>query len=287
MSKAEIDRKYDQIVDFAGIADFMSMPIKRYSSGMRVRLGFSVAAHLEPEILVIDEVLAVGDNEFQQKCLGKMRDVATEGRTVLFVSHNMTAVKNLCNTCILLRNGQLFKIGSTEHIVDLYFEQNIKSISNEALRLRTDRTGNGKLKFTNFEILNTGNVVYSGEKAILRTYFEVSPECVPLRNIAFSLSINTVDGSHALVFFTQEQNKNIRSISNGGFIDCMIDEFPLSSGHYLINLYASVNGTISDYIKNASIFIVDDSHHFKDGQSKHPSHPIYLAKHDWVFKEYH
>ena len=111
MTKAEIRKKFDEIVDFAGVERFMDTPVKRYSSGMYVRLAFAVAAHLEPEILIVDEVLAVGDAEFQKKCLGKMGDVAQEGRTVLFVSHNMNAVKSLCGRALLLANGLLSSMG--------------------------------------------------------------------------------------------------------------------------------------------------------------------------------
>src|SRR2546427_6570522 len=111
MKKAEIDRKFDEIVAFAEVEQFIDTPVKRYSSGMYVRLAFAVAAHLEPEILIIDEVLAVGDATFQKKCLGKMRDVTREGRTVLFVSHNMAAIQGLCSKCYLLSSGQLVAEG--------------------------------------------------------------------------------------------------------------------------------------------------------------------------------
>jgi lipopolysaccharide transport system ATP-binding protein len=121
MTKREIDKKLDEIIDFSGVEKFIDTPIKFYSSGMKVRLGFSVAAHLEPEILVIDEVLSVGDFEFQKKCLGKMEDVAkNQGRTVLFVSHNMTAVKNLCNRSIVLKNGLFVESGDTKAIINKY-----------------------------------------------------------------------------------------------------------------------------------------------------------------------
>jgi lipopolysaccharide transport system ATP-binding protein len=121
MTKAEIDRKFDEIVDFSGVEKFLDTPIKRYSSGMQVRLAFAVAAHLEPEILIIDEVLAVGDVEFQRKCLGKMHDVARGGRTVLFVSHNMAAIRSLCHSVILLQHGQIKSIGNSDEIIDNHF----------------------------------------------------------------------------------------------------------------------------------------------------------------------
>jgi lipopolysaccharide transport system ATP-binding protein len=118
MSKAEITRKFDEIVDFSGVEKYIDTPVKRYSSGMTVRLGFAIAAHLEPEILVVDEVLAVGDAEFQKKAIGKMQDVSNqEGRTVLFVSHNMAAIKNLCPKSALLKNGELLTIGETANVI--------------------------------------------------------------------------------------------------------------------------------------------------------------------------
>ncbi|MBD2452907.1 ATP-binding cassette domain-containing protein [Nostoc sp. FACHB-87] len=120
MSKAEIKQKFDEIVAFAEVEKFLDTPVKRYSSGMYVRLAFAVAAHLEPEILVVDEVLAVGDVEFQKKCLGKMQDVAQGGRTVLFVSHNMAAVRQLCNSALLMKNGSLVFEGSAELVVNHY-----------------------------------------------------------------------------------------------------------------------------------------------------------------------
>lgn len=120
MTKQEIRKKFDEIVDFSGVERYIDTPVKRYSSGMYVRLAFAVAAHLEPEILIVDEVLAVGDAEFQKKCLGKMKDVSGQGRTVLFVSHNMTAVKQLCTSCLFLANGTMIESGSPAKIIDKY-----------------------------------------------------------------------------------------------------------------------------------------------------------------------
>jgi lipopolysaccharide transport system ATP-binding protein len=120
MNRAEIRSKFDEIVDFSGVERYIDTPVKRYSSGMYVRLAFAVAAHLDPEILILDEVLSVGDAEFQKKCLGKMKDVAGQGRTVLFVSHNMTAVNSLCSKCVYLKNGAVVSIGETDTIVNQY-----------------------------------------------------------------------------------------------------------------------------------------------------------------------
>jgi len=123
MTKKEIAEKFNDIVEFSGIKKFLDTPVKRYSSGMYVRLAFAVAAHMEPDILVVDEVLAVGDAEFQKKCLGKMDEVTKEaGRTILFVSHNMSAIQNLCKRSILLENGKIKMIGETKEVIDEYFE---------------------------------------------------------------------------------------------------------------------------------------------------------------------
>ena len=122
MTKREIDRKFAEIVEFSGIEKFLDTPIKRYSSGMQVRLAFSVAAHLDPDILLVDEVLAVGDAEFQRRCIGKMQEVAASGRTVLFVSHNMTAIGQLCTSGILLTQGRVAAAGSLAHVVQSYMD---------------------------------------------------------------------------------------------------------------------------------------------------------------------
>jgi lipopolysaccharide transport system ATP-binding protein len=128
MSRAEVSRKFDEIVDFSGVEQFIDTPVKRYSSGMYVRLAFAVAAHLDPEILIVDEVLAVGDYEFQKKCLGKMGDVAHEGRTVLFVSHNMNAIEQLCSHCLLLQSGQIKKLDKNVHeVINSYLFSSIET----------------------------------------------------------------------------------------------------------------------------------------------------------------
>jgi lipopolysaccharide transport system ATP-binding protein len=125
MSRVEIDRKFDEIIDFSGVEAFIDTPVKRYSSGMQTRLAFSVAAHLDPEILIIDEVLAVGDAEFQKKCLAKMKDVTSDGRTVIFVSHSMATVTSLCNQCVLLERGEVSAFGPPHKIAELYFEKGV------------------------------------------------------------------------------------------------------------------------------------------------------------------
>ena len=147
MTRAEIKSKFDEIVEFSEIGRFLDTPVKRYSSGMYVRLAFAVAAHLEPEILIVDEVLAVGDAEFQKKCLGKMEDVAGHGRTVLFVSHNMAAVTSLCTRAVLLENGTMVESGPTHEVTDAYLRRG-REASSTPLTDRVDRRGTGAVRFT-------------------------------------------------------------------------------------------------------------------------------------------
>jgi lipopolysaccharide transport system ATP-binding protein len=154
MRKTEIERKFDEIVAFAEVEKFIDTPVKHYSSGMYVRLAFAVAAHLEPEMLLVDEVLAVGDIQFQKKCLGKMKDVAKEGRTVLFVSHNMGAIQQLCNACILLEQGALIAKGMINQVIEDYLKR-----SSDGLQKDFIRKGNKKILFDDFFITDdNGNI---------------------------------------------------------------------------------------------------------------------------------
>ena len=183
MTKNEITSKLEEIIEFSGCERYIDTPTKRYSSGMTVRLAFAVAAFLEPEILVVDEVLAVGDAEFQKKAIGKMQDISREGgRTVLFVSHNMAAVKSLCTSGIVLENGKVVHVSNAEEAVNFYLEnQNKRS---EELKDRSDREGNQYLKFNSIEIENSKgnnvNQVFVGEKINIKLRFE--------RNVDFDLS---------------------------------------------------------------------------------------------------
>src|SRR5437868_5890938 len=152
MKRFEIDKKLDQIVDFSGVEQFIDTPVKRYSSGMYVRLAFAVAAHLESEILVVDEVLAVGDVQFQRKCLGKLRDVSRDGRTVLFVSHSMTAISALCSRALMLVDGRLIADGPSAEVIARYYATGAAA-ADQTIDLRAvARSGTGKARFTELRV---------------------------------------------------------------------------------------------------------------------------------------
>ena len=152
MSKREIASKFDEIVDFSGVQMYIDTPVKRYSSGMYVRLAFGVAAHLEPEILIVDEVLAVGDAEFQKKCLGKMGDVASHGRTIIFVSHNMTAVQSLCKTALYLKSGKVVDFGRTDTVINNYLSKEVKNLLSRSWDINEDQ-GNEYIKMISAKLI--------------------------------------------------------------------------------------------------------------------------------------
>lgn len=153
MTKKEIARKFDEIVNFAGVELYIDTPVKRYSSGMYVRLAFGVAAHLEPEILIVDEVLAVGDAEFQKKCLGKMGDVASHGRTIIFVSHNMQAVQSLCKTTLYLKAGEVIEVGRTDKVINNYLRREVKNQMSISWNDENEAPGNDTLTLMSAEIV--------------------------------------------------------------------------------------------------------------------------------------
>lgn len=208
MTKPEINRKLDEIIDFSGCERYIDTPVKRYSSGMTVRLGFAVAAHLDPEILVVDEVLAVGDAEFQKKAIGKMQDVSQgEGRTVLFVSHNMASIRQLCKHGVLLENGSVKAIGEVNEIVDLYLEQ--ETLRGEENHEWTLETGP---RYGNITILKSA-IEYKGNNLNSAMPFDLVYEFYTHED-GLTLSVNPhVYNSHGVCLFNIETS--MESLSKG------------------------------------------------------------------------
>jgi lipopolysaccharide transport system ATP-binding protein len=272
MRKHEITRKLDEIIDFSGVERYIDTPVKRYSSGMYVRLAFAVAAHLESEILIVDEVLAVGDAEFQKKCLGKMGDVSKgEGRTVLFVSHNMAAVKGLCNKGILLENGIVSYDGLAIDSITKYYSINNIFKPNEILGVFDFRCQNsGNLKETGIlkaELYCNGQLtdtIYSGSKFELKIYFQINRDY-------YNPEIGIVIKDSEQISYIGLNNKHIGDIlkiKKGlgvGYI--IIDDFPLfASSEYFINLYFGDDGPNYEIIENAIIFKIIGEDVFGSGK---------------------
>lgn len=238
MNKQEIARKLDEIVDFSGCERYIDTPVKRYSSGMMVRLGFAVAAHLDPEILVVDEVLAVGDAEFQKKAIGKMQDVSCgEGRTVLFVSHNMTAVKNLCKTGVLLSNGKLASIGEMSPIIDQYLNTAKQSKTYNLAEL-DDYNGSGLMKIGRVEIHSHGD---ENGKVINNKPVVVRIEVLNPHKISGILEIAGVvrnsDHTYVNYFGNRLTRTPVEIPSTDRFhVEVQFESFPYTPGLYFLGL---------------------------------------------------
>ena len=269
MRRKEIASKFDEIVEFAEVEQFIDTPVKRYSSGMYLRLAFAVAAHLEPEILIVDEVLSVGDLAFQEKCLGRMEQVAGEGRTVIFVSHNLAAVTNLCPRSLLLERGEKVMLGPTSEVVATY----VGSVRREvATRLddRRDREGSGRLRFD--EIAFESN----GERLDSPTTGQDFDD-----NVTDAL-LNRVLGELMLHLYTVTTGTIFREIPARGEVRCTIPRCPLPAGQYTLNIWADVGGEILDWVQRATELTVREGDFYGSGRSQLPSHAAVLVEHHWA-----
>jgi lipopolysaccharide transport system ATP-binding protein len=265
MKKQEITKKFEEIVEFSGISKFIDTPVKRYSSGMYVRLAFAVAAHLESEILIVDEVLAVGDVEFQKKCLGKMQDITKgEGRTILFVSHNLAAVENFCEKSILIEKGKLKMFGQTNAIIQEY----LNSVSlNGTVKLKdnTERKGNGQLRFIDYTFEQSNKICDSNLEALvdLQIKIEFKVEDIEnVKNIKIDLGINDMYEQRIALLSTDLIIHNTKNSS----VVFLIKDFPLAPGSYNCTLFSTVNGEIADWVSNIMQFNVLEKDYYKTGK---------------------
>jgi len=261
MTKREIQSKFDEIVDFSGVERYIDTPVKRYSSGMYVRLAFAVAAHLEPEILIVDEVLAVGDAEFQKKCLGKMKDVSVnEGRTVLFVSHNMPSIRALCSSCLLMENGMVTKKGQTDFVITEYFNSNARSTNEISNIIPNDlslhNTGEAKFKKACIinEVGNTTSKIGFMEPLLVNVELEVLKKIIDV-----SISLFIVNQFAETVIMATENKFYKPSSFNKGIYNIAVNfTEKLMPGNYSIGLAISFfhTGSSIDYIESFFQFTV-------------------------------
>jgi lipopolysaccharide transport system ATP-binding protein len=283
MTKDEIDRKFDEIVDFSGVEKFIDTPVKRYSSGMRVRLAFSVAAHLDPEILLIDEVLAVGDAAFQKKCLGKMGDVARSGRTVLFVSHNMASIAHLCTRTILLDNGQIARRGAVNDCIRFYLDQ-FNSKEEDKLDVREDRRGSGEIRLTRIFFENNGKpseTVQTGKPCTICFEYEAERN---VNNVAIAYTIRDQRAQFLFRPSSQDTGQVFDNLSKKGMFRCVIDRLPLTPGRYRITTRITVNGMEADYVEGAAFLVVSEGDFFGTGRLN--DHSPVLLDHSWEVESY-
>lgn len=283
MTKAEIRSKEQEIIEFSGCERYVDTPVKRYSSGMRVRLAFAVAAFLEPDILVIDEVLAVGDAEFQKKAVGKMQDISKgEGRTVLFVSHNMAAVKNLCTRAIVLEHGEIVFEGETNDAVDYYLTID-HSKERVPLVDRTDRLGNQKLKLEKILFYNNKGLVVND--IISGDYLKVEFHLNKNQDVDYDkliVAVNFIDGNNnfALSYISDEMGCSFQKMNASNIFELEIPHFYLSKGVYMIRVLISEFDTspsnFVDYIENASSINVLNGDFWETGKSNRKERYVIL-----------
>lgn len=263
MSRAEIKRKFDEIVAFSGVEKFLDTPVKRYSSGMYVRLAFSVAAHLEPEVLIVDEVLAVGDTEFQKKCLDKMEQVTREdGRTILFVSHNLLTVQSLCKKVILLESGKITKIGEPAEVIDTYVnaKAKLKETPTKGVVHLLDQGHNpGDVRFTSVKLSNlagSGSIECHDRLRFVLGYSSDYQEPIPDARVVITVTSERTD-QVVLRLDSDVTSQTIdKQLAPTGEIVCETDTINLSEGNYAVQIDFLVHGTSVNNVKKAAEFAV-------------------------------
>ena len=290
MRRSEIERKFDEIVDFAEIEKFIDTPVKRYSSGMYVRLAFSVAAHMDPEILLVDEVLSVGDAAFQRKCLGRMSAVAEGGRTVLFVSHNMGAVRNLCARGIWLDEGTIVCEGRSDEVVESYLETTLSQTTSgrTSLSERTDRTGNGRVRFTSFAARLQGGgdeeAPRSGNDAELVLGYQ-SESGSHIADLIVGVDVKDFLGQSVISLGNRYEGTKLLDPPPCGELVCRIPRLPLHSGRYYVHITCRANGILADKVYEAATFEVLDGDFFGTGALPAMKHSTVLVSHRWFCRD--
>jgi lipopolysaccharide transport system ATP-binding protein len=284
MRKAEIRRKFDAIVDFAEIGQFIDMPVKRYSSGMYVRLAFAVAAHLEPEILLVDEVLAVGDMAFQRKCLGRMQEVGREGRTILFVSHNMAAVEQLCDRTLYLDRGIVKAQGRTADVITAYQTESLPPAGSDVdlsqHAARVTKSGAIITRLILRDATGSSSALYEPDSAMVIELVVDPP--TPLREPRLAASIEDTAGRRITTVASYFQGEGLEPISGRSRVECTIPRLGLGAGRYLItvSLHDRYLGML-DNLQNVAAFDVEWRNSFGNGEPYYPFYGPVLTSSSW------
>lgn len=290
MKRGEIQKKFDEIVVFAEVEKFIDTPVKHYSSGMYLRLAFSVAAHLEPEILLVDEVLAVGDAAFQEKCLGKMSNVAREGRTVLFVSHNMTAILQLASRCVMLEGGAVSIDDSAERVVERYVH--VQRGGNSSLNSRHDRLGDGVVRIEDLRFIDRhGNVVSSvGAGDPLTIEVDYRSEISNLKQDELVLDLHFVDPlGHRIGTASTRFNPPRHTMVNAsvGTLVCNFPSIPFTASAYAVDYWLAYRGGMADSLLRATELRVTETNYYGTGHLPIlRKHGPLLLNHSWSIKDH-
>jgi lipopolysaccharide transport system ATP-binding protein len=286
MKRTEIARRFDEIVAFAEVERFIDTPVKRYSSGMYLRLAFAVAAHLEPEILLVDEVLAVGDAGFQKKCLGRMGEVANEGRTVLFVSHNLPSVEKLCRRVVVIDGGQVRMQGDAASCISAYL--GMRSEARAGVDLAAVPRLDPRLVpvFTGFELLDPSGRAFSsvgcGEAVEFRLHYTAPTE---IANPSFGIIVSSAMGTPLFFLQTRAQLGLTERAPRSGSVVCRLDEMPLVPGDYLLTFGSMTGDRQLDLLEHAASFTVEPRDFFNSGNLPPASNGPVLVRATWDLVE--
>lgn len=281
MRRAEITKQFDAIVEFAGVEKFLDTPVKRYSSGMFVRLAFAVAAHLNPEILIVDEVLSVGDAEFRNKCIGKMKDVAESGRTVLFVSHNLATLRNLCRRTIMMRQGRMVSDGTTADVIEDYLSCLAERLT-MPLDQRHDRSGSGEVRTTCLSLYDANgsptNVIEPGSPFEVEIQLEASKRCPGL---ICSIDIDTMEGQRVTSLFSKYTNQSFDIEKGASSLRVRAEGLDLRPGQFLINVLLGHPYGVFDLVLGAGRFDAIDNDFYGTGQIHTPECGVVASRYTW------
>jgi lipopolysaccharide transport system ATP-binding protein len=288
MKREEIARKFDEIVEFADIGPFIDTPVKRYSSGMQLRLAFSVASHLEPEILIIDEVLSVGDLAFRERCLQRMDQASQSGTTVIFISHDLGSVRNLCDRALLLSNGRIAASGSVPKVIDAYVSD-VVGDSQRDLRDRENRDGSGALLMTDLWFERNGRQIDSattGEDLEIVLRYETT-EARTLTDVSFGIMItDKSNGTPLLQLYSETTGGRFRHIPARGEVRCRIRRGPLPAGEYHVSIWADgADNEVLDRVMRGGELTVSAGDFYGSGRAPLEDHRTVLVDHDFSITE--
>ena len=287
-SKEEIDTKVDAILEFADIGEFIQQPVKIYSSGMFARLAFSIAINVEPDILIVDEVLAVGDLEFQKKCLGKINEVSKRGRTVIFVSHNLAAIKNLCPKVIFLDRGKIIKFSNVNVAIRDYLALDKNESDNNFNDTKKGHVAlNQILTIKNIYYLNNKRehveYIVSGEKMYFDILFNIDQKLKSLDDVLFEIRIKDGIKEKLFTLSTYLTNSNYNNLMNDSSVLCEVNNFSIAPGEYHIDIICSVGKDYSDYLIDCKkINVVDGNYHNSGKKYENILYGPLLIEHNWL-----
>jgi lipopolysaccharide transport system ATP-binding protein len=284
MTRIEIKQKFDEIVAFADIEKFLDTPVKRYSSGMYVRLAFAVAAHLDPEIMLVDEVLAVGDAAFQQRCLAKMGTISKNGRTVLFVSHNMAAVSALCAKGVLIDNGSVAASGPTQSVIHAYLNRT-RDNAGMPVSQRKDRKGDGRVRFKNVSILNERlevvETVVSGQNVAISLEYDIR-DSETVSHVVVQTKFFGCFGQPLFACLSKSSHGCPLELSRGTRLLCSIPRLPLQPGIYGFTIWCTVGDNLEDHVVDAGKLTVVEGDYFGTGKLPPRETGEFIVAHNWT-----